>query len=603
MTIAFAFPGEPELARRGLAHMGDYHTFLLSVLRNARDAERFAERMGEWAIGTAAAFAPTLVDRLGPAAAQTLGTLMARATTEPVRKRLAQCLALIESPAVAAALAQVRTSKAVRAVADEWFARCPDLRAAAPAGAVVAREGAGATLLPPYWDPATLARPVSPSGTAFTDARMDELGRALCGAPLDHPASPLFVRRDEATPESLDAFACSLLARWEKADLRSIDEGPLLAVAFLGGPDAETQLIESLPRWLSRPRKRWVELGYRVLARRSTTPALAFLDRAARTVIEDWAWELAETLLAGITEKAGIAIHERMDELVPRFGLDEQRRRGLAYSGVEVRVGFGEDGKPLVLDREGRPLKRLPRPDAGATEEYARAQREWKAMRDGVARVIREESAHLEQAMCAGLSWPLPRLRSLVAHPLLGRLARAVVWTTTAEPATTFRIAEDGSFADVADVHVAFPDETRVALPHPLALAPAALAAWRQVFSDYQILQPFEQLTRAVYVATPEEAASHRVTHVAGRSSSERRRYAMRHRRWTESESDLRKRVVTTDGHRCFVVLQGALSGRMEGLAILRDVPDTHVRVDFGALPPIVFSEVVRDAFAAVERD
>ncbi|MCP2313889.1 DUF4132 domain-containing protein, partial [Kitasatospora paracochleata] len=50
-----------------------------------------------------------------------------------------------------------------------------------------------------------------------------------------------------------------------------------------------------------------------------------------------------------------------------------------------------------------------------------------------------------------------------------------------------------------------------VRLAHPLLLGDD-LAAWSEVFADYEILQPFRQLGRQVYALTDEERAGHRLT-------------------------------------------------------------------------------------------
>ncbi|KJS53872.1 hypothetical protein VM98_22500, partial [Streptomyces rubellomurinus subsp. indigoferus] len=47
-------------------------------------------------------------------------------------------------------------------------------------------------------------------------------------------------------------------------------------------------------------------------------------------------------------------------------------------------------------------------------------------------------------------------------------------------------------------------------LAHPLLLG-GDLAAWSELFADYEILQPFRQLGRPVFALTEEERAGHRL--------------------------------------------------------------------------------------------
>ena len=60
-------------------------------------------------------------------------------------------------------------------------------------------------------------------------------------------------------------------------------------------------------------------------------------------------------------------------------------------------------------------------------------------------------------------------------------------------------ITEDLTFADLADSAVALDDVCQVRVAHPLRLSSSDLKAWTALFADYEIIQPFQQLARAVY--------------------------------------------------------------------------------------------------------
>ena len=64
---------------------------------------------------------------------------------------------------------------------------------------------------------------------------------------------------------------------------------------------------------------------------------------------------------------------------------------------------------------------------------------------------------------------------------------------------TTFRVAEDGSYADQEDEAFAVPSAKSVGIVHVIELDPQTAADWGDVLSDYEILQPFPQLGRPVY--------------------------------------------------------------------------------------------------------
>jgi hypothetical protein len=79
-------------------------------------------------------------------------------------------------------------------------------------------------------------------------------------------------------------------------------------------------------------------------------------------------------------------------------------------------------------------------------------------------------------------------------------LGRGLVWM---QGTRTFRVAEDGSFADPEDSPLVL-GESLVFLLHPLNQDPGLLACWRKLFEDYEILSPFPQLNREVFEKIPE---------------------------------------------------------------------------------------------------
>jgi hypothetical protein len=103
---------------------------------------------------------------------------------------------------------------------------------------------------------------------------------------------------------------------------------------------------------------------------------------------------------------------------------------------------------------------------------------------------------------------------------VLASLARGLLWIgETPEGPQGFRLAEDGSFADVDDKPLALADGGRVRLAHPVLLGPD-LPLWTEVFADYEILQPFQQLSRPALTLTEEEARTGVLDRFSGATAS-----------------------------------------------------------------------------------
>jgi hypothetical protein len=80
---------------------------------------------------------------------------------------------------------------------------------------------------------------------------------------------------------------------------------------------------------------------------------------------------------------------------------------------------------------------------------------------------------------------------------------------------TSFRVAEDRTLAGVDDEALTLPEGAAVRLPHPLLLGDDVVR-WAEVFADYELVQPFEQLSRPVMAFTAEELATGRLSRLEG---------------------------------------------------------------------------------------
>ncbi|MGO2632185.1 MAG: DUF4132 domain-containing protein [Galactobacter sp.] len=177
------------------------------------------------------------------------------------------------------------------------------------------------------------------------------------------------------------------------------------------------------------------------------------------------------------------------------------------------------------MTQDGVLRKTLPRPGTKDDAELAQAAYDWyRDLKKEVRQAAGDQVERLERAMVNQRSWTADEFTTLfLQHPFMVHLARRLVWTAQVSTAgsaagasgtatggtqTPFRVAEDGTLADAEDEEFALPQDATVRLAHPLTVGTAALAAMSEVFGDYEILQPFEQLGRDVYALTDGERAS-----------------------------------------------------------------------------------------------
>ncbi|MDT7782231.1 MAG: hypothetical protein QOF58_650, partial [Pseudonocardiales bacterium] len=232
-----------------------------------------------------------------------------------------------------------------------------------------------------------------------------------------------------------------------------------------------------------------------------------------------------------IAAALGLSRDQLSDRLVPRLGLDDAATLVIDYGPRQFTVGFDEHLKPYVLDPEGKRRKDLPKP--GAKDDPATAPSEHKrfaVVKKDVRAVASDQIHRLERAMVDQRTWTAEEFHTVLAgHPLLWHLVRRLVWITG--EGTSFRLAEDRTLASSEDAEFTLPETATVRVAHPVDL-PETLAAWGEIFADYEILQPFPQLARPVHAFTPDEPQVPQLQQYTGRPAPVGRILGLTDRGW-----------------------------------------------------------------------
>ncbi len=244
----------------------------------------------------------------------------------------------------------------------------------------------------------------------------------------------------------------------------------------------------------------------------------------------------AQDQIARVARERGLNTLQLADRLVPTLGLDAKGGLDLDYGPRRFRVLFDEALKTYVIDDAGKVKKSLPRPGASDDPALAGPAHEaWKRLKKDARTLASAQVARFEQAMQDSRRWTKEEFtQHIMAHPFVINLARRLVWGVFGgkgpAPLASFRVDEDGQPVDAEDEPFAFP-AGRIGVVHPLELGPEAAAAWSRVFSDYELIQPFEQLARPTYPhGSPEAAAL--LTELNGRTIPGGRILGLTNRGW-----------------------------------------------------------------------
>ncbi|MFC9975114.1 DUF4132 domain-containing protein [Spirillospora sp. NPDC127200] len=328
------------------------------------------------------------------------------------------------------------------------------------------------------------------------------------------------VVREACDPASLAAFGRALFDRWLASDAPSKDGWALTQLALTGDDETVRVLARQIRAWPGEGGHKQAVNGLDVLAAIGTDLALMHLDGIAQKVKFKGLKTRAREKVQDVAERLGLSPEQLADRLVPDFGLDANGGMVLDYGPRRFTVGFDEQLKPFVLDETGKLRKALPKPGAKDDPELATASyKSFAALKKDVRTIAADQLRRMEAAMAERRRWTPGEFRTLfVGHPLTWHIARRLVWLVwEGEQGVPFRIAEDRTFADVADDAFALPADAEIGIAHPLDLG-EGVKAWAEVFADYEILQPFPQLGRPVHALTDAERAASRLERFAGRS-------------------------------------------------------------------------------------
>jgi hypothetical protein len=218
------------------------------------------------------------------------------------------------------------------------------------------------------------------------------------------------------------------------------------------------------------------------------------------------AQKFVENSLDAAAERSGVPRSELEEMAVPAYGLTEVGRcteevgdyiADLTVTGTDSTslTWLKPDGKrqtsipPVVREKFGDDLKEL----QSAAKDI---QRMLPAQRERIDNMFREQK-----------TWPFDTWRErYLDHPLVGVLARRLIWEFTSARKTTAGIFFNGVLVDLGLRPLqSLRADSSVHLWHPIGKDAEEIVAWRSWLDAQQIQQPFKQAHREVYLLTDAE--------------------------------------------------------------------------------------------------
>ncbi|EJF3477668.1 WGR and DUF4132 domain-containing protein [Escherichia coli] len=374
----------------------------------------------------------------------------------------------------------------------------------------------------------------------LSDDAMRHLGTML-SFPRDITAyAGLDIIREIFTRESLAEFGWDLYTAWTEAGAPAKENWAFTSLGILGNDDTARKLTPLIRAWPGESQHKRAVSGLDVLADIGSDVALMLLNGIARKIKFKALQEHAREKINIVAENRGLTMAELEDRLAPDLRLDSSGSLILDFGPRKFTVGFDETLKPVVCDANGKVLKDLPKPNQSDDKTLATdAVNLFKQLKKDVRAIASQQITRLEQAMCQRRRWTAEQFSLfLVEHPLVRHLTRRLLWGVYNDEnalITCFRVAEDSTYSDAQDELFTLP-AGNIGIPHVLEIPPESAAAFRQIYVDYELLPPFQQLERGSYHLADNERNVHELSRWDGRLCQAGRIVGLEHRGWQRLE-------------------------------------------------------------------
>ncbi|EMO51757.1 DUF4132 domain-containing protein [Leptospira noguchii] len=328
---------------------------------------------------------------------------------------------------------------------------------------------------------------------------------------LEESSTLLKNLKEHAESTSLDNFVWKLFELWVSFGAPSKDKWAFTALGKLGGDRIALKLTPMIKVWPGESQHQRAVLGLEILKAIGSDTALMQLNGIAQKVKFKGLKEMANTFMESIAKKKGLRKSELEDRVVPDCGLDENGKREFDFGVRKFQFVLGPDLKPMVKDEDGKIKDDLPKPNSKDDADLANASvEEWKLMKKQIREIGKIQAQRMSQAMVTGRRWKVEEWEMLIAkHPLMTHIAKTLLWWVCFpdrnQSIEVFRLTEEKDYADIHDNSLNLQGGAYVGIVHPLLLSQEEKKSWGQLFSDYEIIPPFSQIARPVYVLSEED--------------------------------------------------------------------------------------------------
>jgi len=238
----------------------------------------------------------------------------------------------------------------------------------------------------------------------------------------------------------------------------------------------------------------------------SNDSAAAELTRLSQTVKQPSAKKLIGKTLDKVAESSGQTREDMEECAVPTYGLDSSGclTQTIGEFTAECRIS-GSDAFQLTWSkRDGKSQKAVP---AAIKEHHGPELKLLKRTIRDIEGMLPSHRRRIEGFILSEREWEFEKWRErYLDHPLIATLSRCLIWHFRDGANQAAGIWHNGQVVDNQNARIGWlSSNTRVRLWHPLGQEFEDVRRWRQWLETNQVVQPFKQAHREIYILTDAE--------------------------------------------------------------------------------------------------
>ena len=217
------------------------------------------------------------------------------------------------------------------------------------------------------------------------------------------------------------------------------------------------------------------------------------------------AQKLISNALEVAAKRLGMTAEEIEEMSVPTYGLEKVgvRRDELDEIISELRVN-GSEVEQVWTRKDAKRLSSAPK---ALKEAYPEELKEITQAVKDIRKMLPAQRDRMDNLFLLQKKWTYASwLARYINHPLIGTIARHLIWKFSKDDEAASAIWFDGRLVGRDGKAVdRLGDSTTVELWHPIHAEPDVTLEWRQWLMEHEIRQPFKQAYREIYLLTDAE--------------------------------------------------------------------------------------------------